>query len=124
VVDGANAQTKDLIEYLTAAVYEVEVTDRYERDVTEDAGVGAYIALVDGDRRERARQLGTAVRAAGFRTPLWALADSHRIADVGVLDLVGEVAGYIYLGGRRRRTGGGDRRYRLRHEPAHRSSAG
>ena len=98
VVDDANAQTKPLLDYLTAQGYEVEVSDRYDRDVTEDAEVGAYIALVDGDRRERARRLGMAVRAAGFRTPLWALADSHRIADVAVMDLVGEVAGYIYLG--------------------------
>jgi hypothetical protein len=98
VVDGANAQTRLLLDYLTAQGYEVEVSDRYDRDVTEDADVGAYIALVDGDRRERARGLGVAVRAACFRTPLWALADSHRIADVAVMDLVGEVAGYLYLG--------------------------
>ena len=38
------------------------------------------------------------MRALGFRTPLWALADSHRIADVAVLGMTGEVDGYIYLG--------------------------
>ena len=47
--------------------------------------MGAYIALIDGDRRERARQLARDVRAVGFRTPLWALADSTRIADIAVL---------------------------------------
>ena len=74
------------------------MTERFERDVSEDAGVGAYIALIDGDRRERARDLARAVRSAGFQTPLWALADAHRIADIGAYDLVGEVQGYIYLG--------------------------
>ncbi len=34
----------------------------------------------------------------GFRTPLWALADSHRISDMAVLGMTGEVDGYIYLG--------------------------
>ena len=50
VVDDANAQTKPLLDYLTAQGYEVEVSDRYDRDVTKDAEVGAYIALVDGDQ--------------------------------------------------------------------------
>ena len=44
---------------------------RYDRDVSEDAAVGAYIALVDGEeRRERARRLGRAVRA--LAVPDWA----------------------------------------------------
>ncbi len=34
-----------------------------DRDVSEDADVGAYIASVDGDRREQARTLGTAQSA-------------------------------------------------------------
>ena len=54
----------------------------YERDVSEDASVGAYIALVDGDRLEHARKLARSVRDLGFQTPLWALADSHRISDI------------------------------------------
>ena len=37
--------------------------------------------------------LAQAVRAIGFGTPLWALADSHRIADVAVLGMTGEVEG-------------------------------
>jgi ornithine decarboxylase len=60
--------------------------------------VGAYIAMVDGDKLEPARALARAVRETGNRTPLWALADSHRIADLGVFDMVGEVQGFIYLG--------------------------
>jgi ornithine decarboxylase len=98
LVDRDDPQTQKLLEHLTAEHYEIEVSDRYERDVSEDAAVGAYIALVDGERRERARSLGRAVRAIGFRTPIWALADSHQIADVAVLGLTGEVDGYIYLG--------------------------
>jgi len=74
------------------------VSDRLDRDVSDDAAVGAFIALVDGDRREHARRLVQTIRTIGFRMPLWALADSHRVADVAVLGLTGEVEGYIYLG--------------------------
>ena len=35
---------------------------------------------------------------SGFSTPLWGLADSHRISDMAVFGLTGEVDGYIYLG--------------------------
>ena len=70
----------------------------FDRDVSEDASVGAYIALVDGDRLEQARKFARSVRAIGFQTPLWALADSHRISDLAVLALTGEVDGYVYLG--------------------------
>ncbi len=59
--------------------------------------VGAYIASVDGDRLEGARTR-QAVRAIGFRTPLWALADPRQLADMAVLSQTGEVDGYIYLG--------------------------
>ena len=38
------------------------------------------------------------MRAIGFRTPMWALADSHRISDLAVVGGLGEVEGYIYLG--------------------------
>lgn len=98
IVDEKNPQTRQLLDQITAANYQVEVTDDYDRDVTEDASVGAYIAMVDGPRLEQARNAARAVRACGFGTPLWALADSHRIADLAVLDAVGEVEGYIYLG--------------------------
>ena len=98
LVEGDNPETRALIDRLTAAGYQVEVGDRYDRDVSEDAAVGAYIVSVDGDRREPARALGQAVRAIGFKTPLWALADSHSISDIAVLGATGEVDGYIYLG--------------------------
>jgi ornithine decarboxylase len=93
LVDAEDPQTRQLLDHIKAEGFEVELSDRYERDVSEDAAVGAYIALVDGDRRERARKLGGAVREIGFRTPLWALADSHAISDVAVLGLTGEVEG-------------------------------
>ncbi len=98
IVDKENAQTRQLLDQIVAENFEVEVTDSFDRDVSEDSSVGAYIALIDGERREKARKLARAVRAIGFRTPLWALADSHQISDVAVLSMVGEVEGYIYLG--------------------------
>ena len=98
IVDGGNPQIKQLLSHITAEGFEVEVCESYDRDISEDAGVGAYIASVDGERLELARNLGRAVRSIGFRTPLWAVADSHRISDMAVLGLTGEVDGYIYLG--------------------------
>lgn len=99
IVDRTSRETEQLLDHIRAENYEVEVTDRFERDVSEDASVGAYIALIDGEeRREPARKMAQAVRAIGFRTPLWALADSHRISDLVVVSGLGEVDGYIYLG--------------------------
>ena len=94
----ATPQTKKLLEQIAAENFEIEIADSPDRDVSEDASVGAYIASVDGDRLEGARRLARAVRAIGFRTPLWALADSHQLADMAVLAQTGEVDGYIYLG--------------------------
>jgi ornithine decarboxylase len=98
VVDAENPQVRQLLDRIRAENFQVEVTNCYERDVSEDASVGAYIAMIDGDRLERARSLGRSVRATGFRTPLWGLADSHRISDISCFSALGEVAGYIYLG--------------------------
>jgi ornithine decarboxylase len=98
IVDRDDQQTKELLDHIAADNFQIELSDNYERDVSEDASVGAYIALVDGDRLERARKLARSVRDIGFQTPLWALADSHRISDLATLSAIGEVAGYIYLG--------------------------
>jgi arginine/lysine/ornithine decarboxylase len=98
LVDREEPQTRQLLDHIAQERFEIEVGSRYDRDVSEDADVGAYIVLIDGDHREQARNLARAVREIGFRTPLWALADSHRIADVAVLGGTGEVDGYIYLG--------------------------
>ncbi len=98
IVDPKDEQTKQLLDHIAAENFQIEVSDVYEREVSEDADVGAYIALVDGERLERARKLARSVREIGFQTPLWALADSHRIADLATLAAVGEVDGYIYLG--------------------------
>ena len=67
IVDPSDLQTKELLEQLTAERYVLEVTDSFDRDVSEDASVGAYIALVDGERLENARRLAEAVRQARFR---------------------------------------------------------
>jgi ornithine decarboxylase len=98
IVDRQDAQTQELIDHIKAENFRVEVTASFERNASEDAEVGAYIVLVDGERREKARALAAAVRAVGFRTPLWALADSHRLSDIAVVGGLGEVDGYIYLG--------------------------
>jgi ornithine decarboxylase len=77
IVDERNAQTKELLDEIAAV----------ERDVSEDAGVGAYIALVDGERLEHARQLARSVREIGFRIPLRGLAvekEDHEIAGPAV----------------------------------------
>ncbi len=98
IVDEKDPQTKELLDHIAAENFEIEVSNSFDRDVSEDAAVGAYIALIDGERLEKARTVARSVRANGFRTPLWALADSHRISDLAVLALTGEVDGYIYLG--------------------------
>jgi ornithine decarboxylase len=98
IVDRSDAQTNELLEQITAEHFRVEVTDSLTRDVNEDADVGAYIMLIDGPRLEGARKLAASVRSLGFRTPLWALANSHRLSDLAVLGGLGEVDGYIYLG--------------------------
>ena len=98
VVDPENAQARELLDRIAAESFEIEISDCYDRDVFEDAAVGAYVVMIDGERREPARALGRAIRATGNRTPLWALADSHKISDLGVFEMIGEVQGYIYLG--------------------------
>jgi ornithine decarboxylase len=98
IVDPKSEETKELLDHIKAEGFQIEISEGFDRDVSEDADVGAYIALVDGDRLEKARKLARSVRAIGFQTPLWALADSHRISDLAVLSLTGEVDGYIYLG--------------------------
>src|SRR6185295_18526428 len=77
IVDGDHPQTRQLLDHLAAEHFEIELAADFDRDVSEDAGVGAYIALIDGDRLERARRLVHAIRDIGFRMPLWGLADSH-----------------------------------------------
>ena len=98
IVDDKDPQTKKLLDFIEAENFEVEVSDSLERDVSEDTSVGAYIALIDGDRLKAARKLALAVRGIGFQTPLWALADSHKLSEMAVMDLTGQVDGYIYLG--------------------------
>src|SRR4029079_17677052 len=67
LVDDENAEVRQLVDLLSAERYEVEVSSNYDRDPSEDAGVGAYIFDVDGEPRDQARELGLAVG------PLWRL---------------------------------------------------
>src|SRR6185503_3890351 len=98
LVDGQNAEVATLIERLRGENFEVEISSGYERDVLEDAAVGAYIVAIDGDRLEPARKLVRAVRAAGFNTPLWALADSRKLSHALAPEVLGEVDGCLFLG--------------------------
>ncbi|AMV47728.1 ornithine decarboxylase [Paraburkholderia caribensis] len=98
IVDRNDPDTKELIDGIAAENIRVEVTDSTARDFDEDADVGAYIVRVDGEHLEQARNLAIGVRSIGFHIPLWALADTHRIADLVVAGGLGEVDGYIYLG--------------------------
>lgn len=98
IVDVEDPQIRQLLDRISAENFRVEISGGFERDVSEDASVGAYIAMIDGDRLERARSLARSVRGVGFQTPLWGLADSHRISDISNFEFLGEVTGYIYLG--------------------------
>src|SRR5688572_25620901 len=98
LVDEGNREVRQLLDLLEAERYEVEVSINYGRDPAEDADVGAYIFDVDGPQRDKAREFGLAVRRLGFRTPIWALADSRKISDVIASGAIGEVDGFIYLG--------------------------
>ena len=98
IVDPDNAQTKELLDQLREMRFTVEVADGYSRDISEDASVGAFIGAVDGDCVDEARGLLSAVREAGFRMPVWALADARGISDIQTAGIIGEVEGFIYLG--------------------------
>lgn len=62
IVDGADTQTKQLLDHIAAENFQVEVSNSFERDVSEDADVGAYIGSIDGDRLEQARKMARTVR--------------------------------------------------------------
>jgi ornithine decarboxylase len=98
IVDEKNAQVQELLQAITAEGYEIEVTEKYQRDVFEDAGVGAYIVSVDGDNGVQAVQLAKAIRATGNKTPGWAIADSYKLANIADFEDLGETTGFIYLG--------------------------
>jgi len=98
IVDPADAHTQALLAQIRGEGYEIEVVAGFTRDLAEDAAVGGYIVQTDGPHLEGARTLLRTLRGLGFRTPMWALADSHRISDLPVAGGLGEVEGYIYLG--------------------------
>jgi len=73
-VEGGGPQTRQRLDHIAVEKHQIEVSDRFDRDVSEDAAVGAYSAAIDGTRREQARQM-----------------DSRKIADADVLGLAGDV---------------------------------
>jgi ornithine decarboxylase len=98
IVDDKDPLTRELLDHIAAENVEIELSNNFDRDVSEDAAVGAYIAMIDCDNLEPARALARSVRAIGFEIPLWALADARRLSDMVVLPQTGEVDGFIYLG--------------------------
>jgi ornithine decarboxylase len=98
VVDRDNPQVQELLAQIAAENFEVEVRADYMADVSEDASVGAYIGSVEGGRLSDARTFLRSVREAGFRTPIWAMADTLGVADLDVVEMAGEVDGFVYLG--------------------------
>lgn len=98
VVDRDNRQVQELLAQLAADNFEVELRDDYTADVSEDASVGAYIGSVEGGLLPYARGFLRSLREAGFRTPVWAMADTLSIADMDVVEMAGEVDGFVYLG--------------------------
>jgi hypothetical protein len=90
VVHGDGPQTRQHLDHIAVEKYQIEVNDRFDRDVSEDAAVGAYIAATDGERRELARQPAPGIRGVGFRTSLWSVVVSHQVADADVLGLAEE----------------------------------
>lgn len=98
IVDAAHRDTKARLDYLAAENYQIKVSESFDRDPSEGADVGAYIAAIDGSRLEPARKLLARIRSIGFQTVLWALADSHSISNLAVAGGPGEVDNYIYLG--------------------------
>ncbi len=98
VCDDASEKTVKLMDTLKGEGFEVEVSGSYDRDVSLDADVGAYIVACDGELHEPARKFTRAVRDRGNHAPVWALAESFRTADIEDFSTIGEVAGFIYLG--------------------------
>jgi len=98
IIDRDNSQAQALVSQITADGFEVELRDDYSADVSEDADVGAYIGSVEGGKLPAARSFLRSVREIGFRTPIWAMADTLTIADMDVVEMAGEVDGFVYLG--------------------------
>lgn len=86
IVDADNAQTEERLAEISVGNHCIEIARDPKRDVNEDANVGAHIVLVDAERIAGARELTSAVRSPGFRTPLPVLANSQRLANLAVVD--------------------------------------
>ena len=56
-VDDGGPQTRQRLDHIAVEKHQIEVSDRFDRDVSEDGAVGAYCAAIDGERREQARQM-------------------------------------------------------------------
>ncbi len=98
VYKASGPSNEQLRNAIAAEGFEIEVTDRYDRDIILDADVGAYVVACDGELHEPARDFLRRVRATGNQMPIWALAERFRTSDIDDFSLIGEVTGFIYIG--------------------------
>ena len=85
IVDPNDEQTRGLLDHIKAENFEIEISDNYERDVTEDADVGAYIALVDGAASRTRAQACAFGPCNWFSDLLVGACGFHRITDLATL---------------------------------------
>jgi arginine/lysine/ornithine decarboxylase len=97
IEDGTNPQLLEVLASIGKSGFDIEHSAQYDRDVDEDASVGAYIIGVDGHDDE-ARDLAARIRATGHQTPIWALVDDSGIPDLKGYDFLHEIQGFIYMG--------------------------
>jgi hypothetical protein len=53
IVNGDDPQTRQLLDHVAVEQYQIEVNDRFDRDVSEDAEAGASVLGLAGDVRWR-----------------------------------------------------------------------
>lgn len=94
--DTTHPKVAELLATITENHYELRYSNNCGSDLVKDAAIGTYIISVDENNIEASTKLVTAIRKSGNRSPIWAVADSHPIAEVGYEGL-GEIEGYIYL---------------------------
>jgi len=93
IVDAKDPQTKQLLDHITAENFRVEVTESFERDVSEDAEVGAYRAA--GQIVEVVKQLPVLLMTATFPQLARAFTDSK----AGLVRVERALAGLLLAGG-------------------------
>jgi len=76
VVDRNDEQTKQLLDHIKAENFQIDINDSFDRDISEDADVGAYIAIDSraSITKSRACSKNAWTLASSF-TPMWFASD-------------------------------------------------